>query len=49
MSGSNWAYGAGAIAIVIGAALIFFMFPGKEDEQRLLSEYQAEDTAPTPV
>ena len=48
VSGSNWAYAAGAIAIVFGAALIFFMFPGKEDEQRLLAEYQAEDTsAPT--
>jgi len=49
VSGSNWAYGAGAIAIVLGAALIFFMFPGKEEEQRLLAEYQAEDAAPTPV
>ena len=48
MSGSNWAYAAGAIAIVVGAALIFFMFPGKDEEQRLLAAYQAEDTAPTP-
>jgi MFS transporter, DHA2 family, multidrug resistance protein len=46
VSGSNWAYAAGAIAIVVGAALIFFMFPGKEDEQRLLAEYQTEDSAP---
>jgi DHA2 family multidrug resistance protein-like MFS transporter len=45
VSGSNWAYGAGAIAIVIGAALIFFMFPGKEDERRLLAEYQAADAS----
>ena len=44
VSGSNWAYGAGAIAIVVGAALIFFMFPGKEDEQRLLAEYHVQDT-----
>jgi MFS transporter, DHA2 family, multidrug resistance protein len=49
VSGSNWAYGAGAIAIVVGAALIFFMFPGKDEEQRLLAEYQAEDAAPMPV
>jgi len=46
VSGSNWAYAAGAIAIVVGAALIFFMFPSKEDEQRLLAEYQTEDSAP---
>jgi DHA2 family multidrug resistance protein-like MFS transporter len=45
VSGSNWAYTAGIIAILTGAALIFFLFPGKEDEQRLLAEYQAEDTA----
>ena len=54
VSGSNWAYAAGAIAIVLGAALIFFQFPGKEEEQRLLAEYQAEDTStpeaePAPV
>jgi len=49
VSGSDWSYVAGIIAIAFGAGLIFFMFPGKEDEQRLLAEYQAEDTAPTPV
>jgi MFS family permease len=46
VSGSNWAYAAGAIAIVVGAALIFFLFPGKEDEQRLLGEYQVQDASP---
>ena len=48
VSGSDWAYAAGAIAIALGAALIFFMFPGKEDEQRLLREYHAQDTAEQP-
>jgi MFS transporter, DHA2 family, multidrug resistance protein len=48
VSGANWAYAAGIIAIALGAALIFFLFPGKEDEQRLLAEYHAQDTAPAP-
>jgi MFS transporter, DHA2 family, multidrug resistance protein len=48
VSGSDWAYAAGAIAIALGAALIFFMFPGKEDEQRLLREYHAQDTPEQP-
>jgi MFS family permease len=45
VSGSNWAYAAGIIAVVLGAVLIFFQFPSKEDEQRLLAEYHAQDTA----
>ncbi len=43
VSGSDWSYVAGIIAIVIGAALIFFLFPGKDDETRLLAEYEAQD------
>jgi DHA2 family multidrug resistance protein-like MFS transporter len=46
VSGSDWSYVAGIIAIVVGAALIFFLFPGKDDETRLLSEYQAQDASP---
>jgi len=49
VSGSDWSYVAGIIAVVFGAALIFFLFPGKQDELRLLAEYQAQDTAPTPL
>jgi DHA2 family multidrug resistance protein-like MFS transporter len=45
VSGSDWSYVAGIIAIAFGAGLIFFLFPGKEDEQRLLGEYQAEDSS----
>jgi len=30
---------------VLGAALVFFMFPRKDDEHRLLAEYHATDTA----
>ncbi len=46
VSGSDWAYAVGMIAIAIGAAVIFFLFPGKEDEQRLLAEYHAQDAEP---
>jgi DHA2 family multidrug resistance protein-like MFS transporter len=46
VSGANWSYAAGIIAIVLGAALIFFLFPDKNDEQRLLAEYRAQDASP---
>ena len=44
IDGSDWAYLAGVVAIVIGAALVFFMFPRRDDETRLLAEYEAMDT-----
>jgi MFS family permease len=44
LSGADWAYAAGIIAILLGAALVFFMFPRRGDEQRLLAEYHATDT-----
>jgi MFS family permease len=43
VSGANWSYAAGIIAIGLGAALIYLLFPGKEEERRLLAEYQAQD------
>jgi MFS transporter, DHA2 family, multidrug resistance protein len=46
VSGSNWSYAAGIIAIVLGAVLVFFKFPDKNDEQRLLATYNAEDSSP---
>jgi MFS family permease len=47
LSGDQWAYIAGIVAIVLGAALVFFMFPRKDDEQRLLAEYHQIDTRQT--
>ena len=32
--------------MLLGAALVFFLFPGREGELRLLAEYRAQDTAP---
>ena len=43
LAGADAAYLAGVIAVLIGAAIVFFLFPKKDDEQRLLAEYHAED------
>jgi DHA2 family multidrug resistance protein-like MFS transporter len=45
LDGADWAYTAGIIAILIGAAVVLFCYPGKTDEERLLAQYHAEDTA----
>ncbi len=45
VKGDQWAYTAGIVAIAIGAALVFFMFPKKRREEELLTEYRALDTA----
>jgi len=45
LAGADLAYVAGIIAVVIGATLVFFMFPRKADEERLLAEYHAQDQA----
>ena len=44
LHGAVWAYAAGVIATVIGIALVFFLFPHKNAEQRLLSEYHHADS-----
>lgn len=44
LAGDHWAYFAGIVAILIGAALVFFKFPKKEEEKRLLAQYHEIDT-----
>ena len=44
LHGADWAYAAGVIATVIGIALVFFLFPRKDAEQRLLAEYHQTDS-----
>jgi EmrB/QacA subfamily drug resistance transporter len=44
LQGDDWAYTVGIVAIVFGAALVFFLFPKHEEEQALLTRYHAEDT-----
>jgi MFS transporter, DHA2 family, multidrug resistance protein len=43
LDGADWAYTAGIVAVLLGAVLVFFLFPSKDDEQRLLARYQSED------
>jgi DHA2 family multidrug resistance protein-like MFS transporter len=45
LHGDQWAYTAGIVAIVLGAVLVFFLFPRKREEEQLLARYHAEDTA----
>ncbi len=43
LDGADWAYTAGIVAILLGATLVFFLFPRHEEEERLLAAYRAED------
>jgi len=45
LDGDDWAYSAGIVAVLVGGVLVFFMFPKREEEERLLAEYHAQDTA----
>jgi hypothetical protein len=45
LQGDQWAYTAGIVAVLIGAALVFFFFPTHDDEVAMLAQYHAEDTA----
>jgi MFS transporter, DHA2 family, multidrug resistance protein len=45
LQGDEWAYISGIVAILLGAALIFFLFPTKEREAELLDQYHAEDVS----
>jgi len=44
LAGDQWAYSAGILAVLLGTALVFFLYPRHEAEQRLLARYHAEDT-----
>ncbi len=44
LQGDQWAYTAGIVAVLLGAALVFFLFPKKEAEEELLARYHDEDT-----
>ena len=46
LKGDDWAYAAGAIAVLLGAVLVFFLFPKREAEERMVAGYAAEDAEP---
>jgi hypothetical protein len=45
LDGDERAYIAGIVAILLGAALVFFLFPRKEREAELLAQYHSEDVS----
>jgi DHA2 family multidrug resistance protein-like MFS transporter len=44
LQGDDWAYTAGLVAVLLGAALVWICFPRRDEEQRLLARYHDEDT-----
>jgi len=47
LSGDQLAYTAGLVAVLIGIALTYFLFPRKDRELELRAEFHKEDEAPT--
>jgi MFS transporter, DHA2 family, multidrug resistance protein len=43
LQGDQWAYLAGIVAVLLGAALVAVFFPRAERERQLLQSYQSED------
>ncbi len=43
LSGQQWAFGAAAVAVALGAVLVRFCFPDRERERADLAAYAAED------
>jgi DHA2 family multidrug resistance protein-like MFS transporter len=43
LDGADWAYIAGIIAVLGGAAIVFFLFPRKHGDEEFLAAYHAED------
>jgi DHA2 family multidrug resistance protein-like MFS transporter len=48
LQGDQWAYTAGIVAVLLGAALVAVFFPRAEEEQQLLATYQGEDAGAGP-
>ena len=45
LAGDDYAYIAGIIAVLLGATVVFFKYPKKEDEHKLEAQFHAEDMA----
>jgi EmrB/QacA subfamily drug resistance transporter len=44
LDGDQWAYTAGLVAVLLGALLVYFMFPKKDEEEEMLARFNAEDS-----
>jgi predicted MFS family arabinose efflux permease len=49
LQGDEWAYVAGIVAVLLGAVLVFFLFPKRDAEKQLLTEFAAEDAGQAPA
>ena len=45
LHGDRWAYAAGILAVLLGAAIVRLFFPPKQTELSLIASYHAQDTA----
>ena len=45
LHGDQWAYGAGLVSVLLGAVLVFFLFPKHAREEELRAGYHAQDSA----
>jgi MFS family permease len=43
IDGADWAYVAGIVAVLLGAAIVFVLFPKRDRERTLLAEYHDHD------
>jgi len=48
LQGGDWAYTAGIIAVLLGATLVFLLFPKRDEERQLLERYHSEDGGEAP-
>jgi EmrB/QacA subfamily drug resistance transporter len=46
LDGGDWTYAAGIVAVLVGTAVVFFLFPRHDDELALLDRFHAEDAEP---
>jgi MFS transporter, DHA2 family, multidrug resistance protein len=47
LQGDQWAYTAGVVAVLLGGAIVFFLFPAHRRETEMLARYHAEDARAT--
>jgi predicted MFS family arabinose efflux permease len=48
LDGDDQAYLAGIVSVLVGAALVFFVFPNAEKEREVLAAYHAQDSGAMP-